>query len=234
MKNDTGTVVSVDFLAPPEERVPQSLRDRIYGYLLRKFHEGKLFPGAIIDQKEICSEFGISRTPLTNALIRLEAEGIVSIHPRSRVVVNKLEEEDIHYLYEIIGSIEATLITKGFPHYTSDILDKMTSWNEQMRLHIENGDMSGYDPLHYRFHQMFVQLAPNKFAERILTPIKNRLWDIPKKNFPQQWYLDACTEHQFVVDALREGNPEKAVSYHKQVHWGFELNRKYIQMAYYL
>ena len=234
MKNDTRSVVSIDFPAPSERCVPQSLRDKIYGYLLHKFNEGKLFPGAVIDQKEICSEFGISRTPLTNALIRLEAEGIVSIHPRSRVVVNKLEEEDIHYLYEIIGSIEGTLITKGFSHYTSDILDKMTLLNKQMRLYIENGDLSGYDPLHYDFHQMFVQMAPNKFAERILIPIKNRLWDIPKKSFPKQWYLDACTEHQFVVDALRVRNLERAVSYHKQVHWGFELNRKYIQKAYYL
>ena len=129
IKKDKGKVVSVDFLPPTEQRILESLRDKIYRYLLRKLNESKLFPGAIIDQKEICSEFGISRTPLTNALIRLEAEGIVSIHPRSRVVVNKLEEEDIHYLYKIIGSIEGTLITKGFPHYTSDILDKMTSWN---------------------------------------------------------------------------------------------------------
>ncbi len=234
MKDNTTTAAGADLLILHEQRVPHSLRDKIYGYLLRKFQEGKLLPGAVIDQKEICSEFGISRTPLTNALIRLETEGIVSIHPRSRVVVNKLEEDDIHYLYEIIGSIEGTLISKGFHNYTSEILDRMTALNEQMRSHIENGDLSAYAPLHYAFHQMFVRMAPNKFAERILIPIKNRLWDIPKKSFPRQWYLDACTEHQFVVDALRVRNLDRAVSYHKQVHWGFELNRKYIKMAYYL
>ncbi len=225
----------VEFELPSTEQSgPKSLRDKVYGYLLQKFELGHLFPGAVIDQKEICADLGISRTPLSNALIRLEAEGIVSIHPRSKVVVNKLEEDDIHYLYEIIGSIEATLITKGFSHYTSDILEQMQSWNEQMRIFVENDNLSGYDPLHYRFHQMFVQMAPNKFAERILNPIKNRLWDIPKKSFPRQWYLDSCLEHQFVLDALREGNLEKAVSYHKQVHWGFEFNKKYIQIAYYL
>jgi DNA-binding GntR family transcriptional regulator len=213
---------------------PLSLRDKVYGYLRHKMQNGNLFPGAVIDQKEICSEMGISRTPLTNALIRLEAEGIVTIHPRSRVIVNKLEEEDIQYLYEVIGAIEGTLIAKGFLNYTSDILTMMESWNKQMRVHIKNGDLRAFDPLHYRFHQVFVLMAPNKFAERILYPIKNRLWDIPKKSFPQQWYLDACTEHQFVIDALRENNVDKAVSYHKHVHWDFELNKKYIQMAYYL
>ena len=79
-----------------------SLRDQVYEKLSDKLHRGELLPGSIIDQKKICSELGISRTPLNNALIRLDAEGIVTIHPRSRVTVNKLEEEDIQYLYEII------------------------------------------------------------------------------------------------------------------------------------
>ena len=213
---------------------PLSLRDKVYGYLRQKMQNGDLLPGSIIDQKEICSDLSISRTPLSNALIRLEAEGIVTIHPRSRVIVNKLEEEDIHYLYEVIGAIEGTLITKGFPNYSEDILNMMEAWNNQMRAHIKNGDLRTFDPIHYKFHQVFVALAPNKFAERILNPIKNRLWDIPKKTFPHQWYLDACTEHQFIIDALREKNLRKAVSYLKQVHWGFDLNKKYIKMAYYL
>lgn len=213
---------------------PLSLRDKVYGYLRQKMNNGELFPGAIIDQKEICGELGISRTPLSNALIRLEAEGIITIHPRSRVIVNKLEEEDIQYLYEVIGAIEGTLIDKGFPNYTTDVLNEMDDWNKQMRAHIKIGDLQAFDPLHYRFHQVFVLMAPNKFAERILNPIKNRLWDIPKKSFPQQWYLDACTEHQFIIDALREKNLGKAITYLKHVHWDFELNKKYIKMAYYL
>jgi DNA-binding GntR family transcriptional regulator len=110
----------------------------------------------------------------------------------------------------------------------------MEAWNKQMKIHIQNGDLGAYDPLHYRFHQVFIQLAPNKFAERILKPIKDRLWDFPKKSFPQQWYLDACAEHQCIIDALRDRNLDRAVSYLKYVHWGFELNKNYIQMAYYL
>lgn len=212
---------------------PQSLRDKVYEYLSNELHKGELLPGSIIDQKKICNELNISRTPLSNALIRLDAEGIVTIHPRSKVVVNKLEVEDIEYLYEIIGTIESTLITKGFSSYTIEILDEMEDWNKQMITYIQKGDLRSYDPLHYRFHQVFLTLAPNKFAERILRPIKNRLWDFPKRSFPQQWYLDACTEHQTIIDALRENNPEKAASCLKEVHWGFDYNKEYIKAAYF-
>ncbi len=212
----------------------QSLRDQVYEHLCEKMHRGELLPGSVIDPKQICKELGISRTPLNNALIRLDAEGIVTIHPRSRVVVNTLELGDIHYLYEVIGAIESTLITNGFANYTPEILDQMEAWNMEMQTHAQNGDLRAYDRLHYKFHHVFIMMAPNIFAERILTPIKNRLWDIPKKSFPQKWYLDACSEHQILVDALRERNLEKAVTYHRHIHWGFDFNKKFIEMVYFV
>ena len=225
--------INLDIFDLPQQTKRLSLRDKVYKSLCRKFRSGALLPGSIIDQDQICDELDISRTPLTNALIRLEAEGIVRIHPRSKVIVNRLEIEDIQYLYEVIGAIEGVLISKGFTNYTDDILDQMEACNRKMTRHIQNGDLQAYDPLHYQFHQVFSLMARNKFAERILVPIKNRLWDYPKKGFPMQWYLDACTEHQSIVDALREKNVDKAISYTKHVHWDFEYNKKYIQEAYY-
>ncbi len=212
----------------------ESLRDQVYEILSEKLHKGELLPGSIIDQKKICKDLEISRTPLNNALIRLDAEGIVTIHPRSRVTVNKLEEEDIEYLYGIIGTIESTLITKGFERYTSDILDQMDALNRQMRHHIREGDLGSYGLLHYQFHGFFIKTAPNLFAERILRPIKNRLWDFPQKSFAQQWYLDACTEHETIVNAIRGKDPDKAASCLKDVHWNFEYNKKHIRAVYYL
>ena len=234
MTENKGKVLKFEPCRGGSEGEGQSLRDQVYEYLCQKMHRGELLPGALIDPKKVCSELGISRTPLSNALIRLDAEGIVSIHPRSKVVVNKLEEEDIQYLYGIIGTIEATLITNGFSKYTPEILDEMESWNNQMTTHIQKGDLRAYDPLHYRFHHVFIHLAPNTFAERILRPIKNRLWDFPKKSFPQNWYLDACAEHQKLIDLIRGKDLEQAVSLHRDTHWGFEFNKKYIQMAYYV
>lgn len=234
MTENNGNVVFFDKNRGASSDKTQSLRNQVYEHICQKMHRGDLLPGSIVDPKQICEELGISRTPLNNALIRLDAEGIVTIHPRSRVVVNKLELEDIHYLYEVIGAIESTLITNGFHNYTPEVLDQMEAWNKEMQEHIMKGDLRAYDRPHYQYHETLIMMAPNKFAERILHPIKNRLWDIPKKSFPQQWYLDACSEHQVVIDALREKDLEKAVSTQKNVHWGFEFNKKYIQMAYYL
>ncbi|WP_136805588.1 GntR family transcriptional regulator [Desulfosediminicola flagellatus] len=211
-----------------------SLKDQVYEKLSSMLRKGELFPGSTIDQKKICKELNISRTPLNNALIRLDAEGIVTIHPRSRVTVNKLEEEDIQYLYEIIGTIESTLITKGCQKYSPERIKRMNALNAEMKSCIEDMDLTSYGNLHYEFHQIFIEMAPNVFAERILRPIKNRLWDFPQKTFPKQWYLNACAEHQMIIDALSEKDIHKAVSCLKDLHWNFQYNKEYIQKVYYL
>jgi DNA-binding GntR family transcriptional regulator len=75
-------------------------------------------------------------------------------------------------------------------------------------------------------------MAPNLFAERILRPIKNRLWDFPPKSFPQQWYRDACSEHETITEAIRAKDLDKTVSCVKDAHWSFEYNKKYLRAVY--
>ncbi|SDO89373.1 GntR family transcriptional regulator [Desulforhopalus singaporensis] len=216
-----------------EQFKSHSLMSHVYEILSEKLHRGELLPGSVIDQKKICKELGISRTPLNNALIRLDAEGIVTIHPRSRVTVNILEEEDIQYLYGIIGTIESTLIVNGFDNYTAEVLGQMSELNGRMNGYVQEGDLRSYSLLHYEFHQFFITMAPNVFAERILRPIKNRLWDFPAKSFPRQWYLDACSEHDKIIEAIRNKDLNEAVSCMKDVHWDFEYNKKYLRTVYF-
>ncbi len=230
MRMEKQTIPLAKPLVPEKEN---TLKDQVYEKLSKMLRNGQLFPGSVIDPKKICKELGISRSPLNNALVRLDAEGVVTIHPRSRIVVNKLEEEDIEYLYEIIGTIESTLLTKGFKNYTPAVIARMEALNVGMRQHVEEIDLTAYGHLHYEFHQILIDMAPNVFAERILRPIKNRLWDFPLRTFAKQWFLNACSEHEMIVAGLKEGDIHKAVACLKDLHWNFQYNKNYIQKVYY-
>ena len=59
-----------------------SLRERVYRHLEAALREGQLHHGTCLDQDRLCEELGVSRTPLRDALLRLEAEGFVTIQPR--------------------------------------------------------------------------------------------------------------------------------------------------------
>lgn len=208
-------------------------RDLVYNYLRDRMYQGELLPGSSLDLKKVSEELEISRTPLRDALIRLEAEGLVTIFPRSKVIVNKLEMEDIEYLFEVAGALEGTIIVRGMQNFTDEILDGMDKTVAKMRDCINRGDIHEYDDLHRELHMTFLSMAPNKFAERILVPIQDRLWDMPRRNFSNEWFLLSCDEHDQITQALRDKDEEALLHYVKEVHWGYHANEKYIQSTYF-
>ncbi len=81
-------------------------------------------------------------------------------------------------------------------------------------------------------HEIFFEVSPNIFARRILTPIKNRLWDFPRKNFVPDWYLAAVAEHGLIVDAIETRSREKLMHAIKELHWDFHYNERHIRKVY--
>lgn len=209
-------------------------RDVIYEYLRQRMCSGDLLPGSTLSISEITKALGISKTPLREALIRLEAEGFVTIYPRSKVVINKLEEDDIEYLYNIIGSIEATMLRRGLPFYTENNLVKMESLIHKMRAALDEGDIRQYNREHRAIHALFAEVAPNLLAERVLIPLQNRLWDLPRHSFMISWLRQACDEHQKIVDALRAKDEKLTVDIIKNEHWSFSAQKTYIQKTYFI
>ncbi len=209
-----------------------SNREKVYSYIQTQIHNGKLLPGSVLDLKLISQKLGISNTPLRDGLIRLETEGVLTIYPRSKVVINALQIEDFPYLYAMMGSIEYTAVSNAIEIYTEEHLIKMFELNKKMSTAIEEGEIVLYDKLHYAFHAIFFEVAPNLFAERILYPIKNRLWDFPRKNFDKKWYLNAMNEHELIIENIKNKDKQKLYNTIVQVHWGFEYNKDSIIKEY--
>ena len=191
-----------------------SSRALVYDYLQSQMKQGALLPGSVLDLKAISQKLGISSTPLRDSLIRLEAEGYLTIHPRSKVVINTLELADFPFLYEIMGGLEYTVIAASMEAYTPEIVAEMRRLNAEMKEAILGGDMSVYDSTHYAFHEIFFEVSPNIFAKRIL------------------WYLAAVTEHGLIVDAIEARSREKLMHVLKELHWDFKYNERHIRKVY--
>ncbi|HJA78341.1 GntR family transcriptional regulator [uncultured Desulfovibrio sp.] len=209
-----------------------SSRKLVYDYLQAQMQNGVLLPGSVLDLKGISQKLGISNTPLRDSLIQLEAEGYITIYPRSKVVVNLLEFNDFPYLYGIIGTIEALLITSALDKYDADVIREMRELNENMRQCVEAGEILLYSKYHYQFHDVFLRLNPNLLAERVIRPIKNRLWDFPRKNFIIEWYKAAVDEHECIIEAIARNDVDEICRVVKDVHWGIAHNKSYILKEY--
>jgi len=210
-----------------------SLREQVYLYLREQMHNGKLLPGSTIDLNEISKQLGISRTPLRDALIRLECEGFVQILPRRGVRVAALTLQDVKELYEIIGTLEGGVIETHFDHLDAECISRMEDLNQRMREAMKKEDFNSYYELNLDFHNVFLDLSDNVKLRELLDSLKRRLYDFPRRSYIKDWELQNCDEHDQFIGRIKAGDCKGAVRIMRDVHWSYEAQERHIKRFYY-
>jgi DNA-binding GntR family transcriptional regulator len=210
----------------------QSLREQIYEYLREEMHKGRILPETILDLNEISRSLGVSKTPLRDALIRLEAEGFVTIMPRRGVVVNPLTIEDVRDFYQIIGAIEGEVLKEVIMLLGTSQIAAMRQLNAAMREALQADAFDSYYKLNLAFHNTFLNLSANRHLQGFIMPMKQRLYDFQQRPYVKEWELRNCGEHDMLIDMLRQGNCAGAVHCIRDIHWSFSTQEAYIREFY--
>ena len=210
----------------------QSLREQIYLYLRDGMQTGELAPGATLNLNEISNKLGISKTPLRDALLQLEAEGFVSILPRRGVMVNKLTFEDVREYYEILGALEASVVLDVFHQITPDHIERMKQLNRDQKAALVHAEYENYYRLNLEFHGVFLDLGANKTMLRLITPLKQRLYDFPRHRYNVDWEKGNCAEHDLFIELIEAGDREGAARFMKYRHWSYTFQEKHILKFY--
>ena len=93
--------------------------------------EGTLSPGAQLRDKELAEQLGISRTPVREALLRLEDEGLVQTKPNRSTLVSSIDFDNALHLYSIVWTLEQLALSQAFSKITEEHIDRMTEANER-------------------------------------------------------------------------------------------------------
>ena len=229
--------VSVDPLPAAEEAQitinSKSLREQVYEYLRGELHGGRLVPGSVINLTLISRQLGISKTPLRDALLQLHAEGFVTISPRRGVFVNPVTLDDVRHSYEIVGALEAAVIFSVFDQIGQTHVEKMQANNANLKAALERDDFQSYYLLNIAFHHVFLELSDNRMLQRMIMPIRQRLYDFPRRRYIKEWELRNCGDHDDFIGAVERGDREGAVSVWRDVHWSFTAYESYIRQFYF-
>jgi DNA-binding GntR family transcriptional regulator len=210
----------------------QPLREQIYHYLRREMQEGDLLPGSHIDLNRISRELGVSKTPLRDALIQLEARGFVTILPRRGVRVNVLSLADVKNIYEILGSLETSVILDVFDRLGPDRLERMEGVNAKYRKAAVEGDYEQIYRLNLSFHDIFLELSDNIEMRGLIMPLKQRLYDFPRRAYLSEWELRNAEEHDRLMEALRKEDREAVQRIWKDTHWSYPYHEEFIRRFY--
>jgi DNA-binding GntR family transcriptional regulator len=211
----------------------KSLREQVYDYLRMAMNRGELAPGAVINLNAISDRLGISRTPLRDALIQLEIEGFVTILPRRGCVVNALTKEEIKNLYQIIGSLESSVISDEFVKITPGVIETMKRLNDKMRAALDDDDFGRYYDANLQMHDCYLDLSSNTSLQRIVRTMKQRLYDFPRKQaFVKEWEVSSTKEHDELIRLLESGDSGEAAAYICNVHWSYDVQQRFIERYY--
>lgn len=210
-----------------------SLRQQIYEILRGDLKQGLLRPGDPIKLDDVAARLGVSRTPLREALLQLELEGFVVIKPRSGIIVRSLTLDDIRNLYQMIGALESSIILDEGHRLTAGQVEEMGQWNRAMKLAVAQGDFEKYYAANLALHNSYIDLSTNRELVRLVTTMKQRLYDFtPRRDILRDWEQASTLEHEKVVAALANKDLQEAARLIREVHWSFEVQEKFIRKYY--
>ena len=210
-----------------------SLREQVYEILRAALDSGEMRAGQAIKLDLIADQLGVSRTPLREALLRLEVEGFVIIRPRSGIEVRRLTEKNIRNLYQMIGALEASVLLNEEAARTPDRISTMEQANAEMRAALEADDFEAYYTANLKLHNAYIEMSSNDELVQRLKTMKQRLYDFPRRpEFVKEWEVASTSEHEQIVAALAGGDVREAARLVQEVHWSFAVQEKFIRRYY--
>jgi len=211
----------------------RSLKDLVYDFLREQIQKGNLMPGDSINMDKTAKKLGISKTPLREALIKLETEGFVKIIPWSGVVVNHLTLKDFQECYQIIGVLESSALLNISDSMKQKHINQMDKLNKHMQEMLEAKDFDSYYDDNLAFHSVYLDISDNEQLIKTIDILKKRIYEFSRPNeFIKEWEDVSLAEHKQLVKFLKQNEFKKAADYLKDVIWSFQTQKKFIKKYY--
>ncbi|GLH73498.1 GntR family transcriptional regulator [Geothrix limicola] len=234
MKPSKSNAGGLDVPEPPILQT-RSLREQVHDYLRAEMRAGQLQPGSFLDLNALAQPLGVSRTPLRDALLQLEAVGYVEILPRRGFRVKPLTLDDIRHYYQVIGFLESMALSITAPKLGKKDLQGLRTAHEGMLKALKRKDLDTYLAQNVAIHRVFLDGCANPQIEALLRTPKDRLNDLPLRHiFHNEWEQKSVEEHFELLRLLEAGEIEAAAAYLRDVHWSFEVQEPFIRDYYIL
>ncbi|MFK5912959.1 MAG: GntR family transcriptional regulator [Woeseiaceae bacterium] len=189
----------------------QALYLQVADRLREQIYQRELTPGDAIDEMALCERFGISRTPLREALKVLDSEGLIELVPRRGSFVRSMDVEELNELFPVMVVLEGLCAREAVENCEAEDLQKLEAMHEKLENLAEKGDVDGYYEQNFVFHQAIQDLSGNKLLQRVIGDLRKVLRLARHMQLTNPGRLEASLEeHRQVMLAFRAADPDKA------------------------
>jgi DNA-binding GntR family transcriptional regulator len=192
----------------PENAKPATIS--LHGEVLSRLRdfivEGNLAEGARIPERQLCGMFGISRTPLREALKVLASEGLVDLLPNRGARVRELSLQELAELFDVIGGLEALAGRLACERMTAAEFGEVEQLHHQMYRHYLNREMPDYFRCNQLIHQKIVAAGRNSSLSSAYATLAGRIRRVrytANLAHKRDRWGEAMREHEAILDSLR-------------------------------
>lgn len=188
--------------APLPSVVTDLLREQII--------EGKLPPGTRLNERELCEQLGVSRTPLREAFRQLAFEDLIEMQPNRGARVTVLSETDIRESFTVLEALETLAGQLACQHATDDEIREIVALTHEMKAYFIRNELPPYYKLNREIHSRLLRAARNELLEQVHTHLNRRMQSLRfRSNLNQEKWSQAMQEHQAMADALLQRDGDK-------------------------
>lgn len=191
---------------------PRTWAEEIRARLADDIVRGRRAPGVPLEEEEIARQFGVSRTPVREAIRQLEAIGLVVARPHRGAVVAAMTLERLDEMFTVLGELEAVCARECAIRMTPPERRQLESLHQEMGEGVNRGALDVYAKLNDQFHEMVTSSCHNSFLAELAGSVRARLAPFRKAQFHAslQRLAHSWAEHDRVVQAVLQGDGTRA------------------------
>lgn len=180
-----------------------ALHDQVAARLRTMLVEGHIQPGAKLNERELCEQLRVSRTPLREAIKLLGSEGLVDLLPNRGAVAIKLSEQDVLDTFEVLADLEGLSGELAAQRISDAELAELRALHYEMMASHARDDLSGYYRLNAQIHAAINQAAKNPVLLKAYSSINARVQSLRfRTNQNTAKWKRAVKEHEQMMEAL--------------------------------
>lgn len=211
----------------------KTLAQRAYEMLSALILEGELRPGEHVLAKDLSKRLGMGRTPVREALQRLQNENVVICNSRRSYNVRILTSADIKEIYDTLGILEGAAAGAVPQIITPEDLSQLEEYNRRMWQFAEKGDLPAFGRWNHEFHGIFLDRYGNHMLHNLCDTIRRQVYAYPVKGgLMAKWLEKSVREHREIIRLVRNNKGKQLEAYFREVHWSYTKNLKYIKDAF--
>ena len=187
------------------------LRDVVFNTLRQAILRGELKPGERLMEIQLANKLGVSRTPIREAIRKLELEGLVLMIPRKGAEVAEITEKNMRDVLEVRKALEELAVQLACEKITAEEIEEMKKAAEEFRMILKNKDITEIAEADVRFHDIIYMATDNQKLILLLNNLREQMYRYRVEYLKrEEAHPQLIAEHAAIIEYISKGEKKAA------------------------